>query len=289
MSIDKTARETAPLIVIGAARSGTKFVRDVLSTSSEFARVPYDVNFVWRSSQPALSHDQLDPAHLTASQAGQIRTMLDRVSRRKPGQRLIEKTVSNTLRIPFVCAVYPDAQFIHLIRDGRAVAESSMRMWTAPPDKRQLLKKLHNLPLSYWRYPTWFVVNYLRGRALGRSGGRVWGPRYPGIDSDIESLPIERIVSRQWTSCVEAATRDLAALPAGRVFEVRYEDLVANPEVLDQLCQFARVANPTAVKSKFSEVVDRTATDKWRAVLTQGQVEAIGHEQSEMLEKFGYQ
>src|SRR4051812_20775701 len=37
-----------PVIVIGAARSGTKLLRDSLATHADVARVPYDVNYVWR-------------------------------------------------------------------------------------------------------------------------------------------------------------------------------------------------------------------------------------------------
>ena len=36
------------VIIIGAARSGTKYLRDVLATAPNAARVPYDINYIWR-------------------------------------------------------------------------------------------------------------------------------------------------------------------------------------------------------------------------------------------------
>ena len=233
----------SPIVIIGAARSGTKFLRDVLAAGPDTAAVPYDVNYVWRTGQEAMHHDRLEPVTATPERAASIRARLRRLARAGNGDVLIEKTVSNGLRIPFVDVVLPDARFVHLIRDGRDVAESAMRQWRAPPDWFGLWRKLTAMPLANARYALWFARNLASGTVTaGRSGGKLWGPRYPGILDDVAHLPLAGVCARQWARTVEYARADLDALPRDRVFEIRYEDLTANEAALADLVE--RLALP---------------------------------------------
>lgn len=279
----------APVIVLGAARSGTKFLRDLLGSRGDFAKVPYDVNYVWRAPQSATPHDRLDPALLRQKDIARIRATLDKIAGRKSGATLLEKTVSNTLRVPYVSAIYPEARYLHIIRDGRAVAESSFRMWQAPPDTGGLKRKLKDLPLSYWNYAGWFALNYAKGRLQGRGGGKIWGPRYPGIDEDLAALPLMNVVARQWSRSIEICSEDLKAVPAARVFEVRYEELVTNPDKVAELSRFAGVADPSAIVADFYKRVDKSGLDKWRAALKPDEIAAIENEQAGLLARHGYQ
>ena len=47
-----------------------------------------------------------------------------------PRDRVVEKSVSNTLRVRFVDAVFPDAQYVVIVRDGRDVAASARAQWS---------------------------------------------------------------------------------------------------------------------------------------------------------------
>ncbi len=161
-------------------------------------------------------------------------------------------------------------------------------MWNAPPDGEGLKEKLKGLPPAYWSYVGWFALNYLKGRLSGRGGGRFWGPRYPGIDEDLDALPLMQVVARQWVRCVETATADLAGLPATRVFEVRYEALLKDPERVRALCKFAGVADPTRVMEAFARKVDLSTLEKWRAKLSPDELKLVEDEQAEALRRFGY-
>ena len=57
--------ERSPVFIIGAARSGTKFLRDVLAASPEVACVPYDVNYIWRYKNENYPHDALAVESIT--------------------------------------------------------------------------------------------------------------------------------------------------------------------------------------------------------------------------------
>ena len=259
---------TGPIIIIGAARSGTKFLRDVLAASPDAAAVPYDVNYVWRYKAGDADDDVLDPATLTPARADFIRKTLPTLARARPGQVLIEKTVSNSLRVPFVAAVFPDARFVHLIRDGRDVTESAMRQWQAPPNWKALWQKLRGIPLANLGYVFWFAGNFVSGLFSGRKGGNVWGPRFPGIMDLAGKADLAEICARQWVASVERASADLAALPeAGtRVFEIRYEDLIADEAALRDLAEKLDLADPDAVVASFKKRLRPGEPAQWRAL-----------------------
>ena len=100
-----------------------------------------------------------------------IRKTVGSLAKSKAGDILIEKTVSNALRVAYVNEVFPQARFIHLIRDGRDVTESAMRLWQAKPDWKSLRRKLLGMPLSNIGYVWWFARNFISGRRAGRMGG----------------------------------------------------------------------------------------------------------------------
>ena len=239
--------DIAPVIVIGAARSGTKILRDILASGPGSAAVPYDVNYVWRYGAEGAPDDMLDPGDLTPRRRDFIRKTLPRLAGAGRGEVMVEKTVSNTLRVPFVDAVFPNARYVHLIRDGRDVTESAMRQWQAPPDWSALWTKLRGMPLSNLGYVAWFAGNMVKGFTSGRGGGKVWGPRFAGIEEVAEAEGLAAVCARQWVASVTAARTDLAALPNARVHEIRYEDMVANPALLGDLARDLGLPDPEGI------------------------------------------
>lgn len=162
-----------PIIVIGAARSGTKWVRSLLASTGSFRVVPYDVNYIWRSGQHALPHDVLSPA-IGDRQAARIRSLLDRValpSPQGPGQPMLEKTVSNALRVPFVRRVFPGARFVEIVRDGREAIASTFEQWNRPMERSYGLRKALAVPPACWPY---LIQLGLRSAGVARSS-RSWG------------------------------------------------------------------------------------------------------------------
>jgi hypothetical protein len=219
---------TRHIIIVGAARSGTKILRDVLAEATGVGCVPYDVGFVWRYGNEPVPHDVLDPATVTPRIQRFVRRYVDRYAR-SGRDVVIEKTVGNSLRVPFVHAVMPDAAFVHLVRDGRDVVESARRQWSAPADHEYLLRKVRHFPLrlvpSYGREYVLAQMSLL-GRVPSRAA--TWGPRYPGIDDDVASSNLLTVCARQWRASVEYASRDLARVST-LVIDVRYEQLVWEP------------------------------------------------------------
>lgn len=278
-----------PIVIIGAARSGTKFLRDLLAESRAANAVPYDVNYVWRYGAAAMPDDALRADDLTQDRAGFIRRTLASLAGVGGSELvMIEKTVGNTLRVPYVAKVLPDARFVHLVRDGRDVTESAMRLWQAPPDWSALWTKLRRLPLSNIGYAAWFAGNFAKGVMSGRGGGKVWGPRYPGIETDAASLPLARVAARQWRHSVEASANDLAALPPDQVVEIRYEDLVAHPASLDRLIDWLELPDGAAVRARHARMVQTGHGGKWRTALNEKDLNDVFDEIGTTLGAFGY-
>ena len=214
------------IIILGAARSGTKLLRDAIAQSRRVDAVPYDINYVWKVGNEGYPNDAL-PRHLAnLEDALRIRKFVYRFKRRRENL-IVEKTVSNTLRVEFVAAIFPGARFIHLIRDGLDVVESAMHSWQSSPPVRYLFKKAVATmsPLTV-RYFVGRTLSWLRFDA---SQERIWGPRYPGVDSDIRTSSLEYVCARQWQESVERTLEGLSNVSKSRVLTVRYEDFVRDP------------------------------------------------------------
>ncbi|HAY07239.1 MAG TPA: hypothetical protein DCY26_11360 [Hyphomonas sp.] len=257
---------TSPIILIGAARSGTKFLRDVLASGAGTAAVPYDVNYVWRYGAEGALDDVLDPAMLTSRRKEFIRRTLRVLAKVGPDDILIEKTVASTLRVPFVEAVFPNARYIHLIRDGREVAESATRQWEAPPNWSALAQKVRDIPIRNLGYVAWFGWNLVKGLGAGRMGGNVWGPRFPGIDAVAEEAPLSRVCAQQWLESYTRASADLprVAQAESRVFTIRYEDLIRDETALVSLLDQLGLPDQETILTAFRRKLRPNEPQVWR-------------------------
>lgn len=284
------SQSSRPIIILGAARSGTKFLRDTLGASHETALVPYDVNYIWRSGNEAVQHDALDASLATEPIIKRVKSGLARVAGlcADDQRRLVEKTVSNTLRLDFVARVFPDADYVHLVRDGRAVLESSLRQWRAPADWHYLMRKVRAFPLRNYRYAFWYMRN--RTRAWGRGGVRVpvWGARYPGIECDVQQFGIAMACARQWVRSVTSVQEALQRLPTVRVHELRYESLISDRRVLEGLVRWLGLQHSDAVLERYVQTVSSRPSVAWEAGLSAREVTAVQFEITPLLRRLGY-
>ena len=225
-----------PVIIIGAARSGTKFLRDILADHPKVVRVPYDINYIWRTGNENLDDDEFEYAKFNVRIKNKIRSLIQKScgASYPLSDFFVEKTVSNALRIRFVDMVYPDAKYIHIFRNGIGVVESSKRCWREPRSKSQWLKKIMSFPLSNYRYLFWFIKNTF----FNSVQIPVWGPRYAGIDGDVNQMSLLQVCARQWLRCVSRSANQLNLIENSRVFSVSYEELVSDRNSVKNICDF---------------------------------------------------
>lgn len=255
------------IVVVGAARSGTKFLRDLIASSAACKRVPYDVNYVWRTGNEAKQDDDLQPADCTQEIGKQIEKSLRSLSRWRPGcgaRFVVEKTVSSCLRIPFIEKALPNVRYVHLVRDGRDAVESSFRIWNEPVSWRYLLGKLRYVPVRNFHHVLWYAKNILKGRSSGRRGVAVWGVRYAGIEDEVKTESVATICARQWAICTQTAIQDLAEIPSQRKLDIRYESLTDGQHELQRICEFLELPDPDTVGVYFKRELNRGRSQAWR-------------------------
>lgn len=253
-----TSSGVSPVVLLGAARSGTKFVRGVLASADDYLATPFDANHIWRIGNAASADDQLAPASISDRTARTIREALWKLAAPDgvpDGAVLVEKTVSNSLRPDFVERVLPGARYVFLVRDGRDVVESTYRMWLEPPDAGGLMRKLASLPLKALPYAAWYGANMAMGKLRGR-GVAIWGVRYRGIARDLERLTVPEVCAHQWRACVESTVEFAGSVGPSRIVRLHYEDIVRNPAALDPIADFLGLGLPG--RARFRDELRRT-------------------------------
>ncbi len=271
-----------PIVILGAARSGTKMLRAAIAADPRVAEVPHDINHIWKYGNYSCPHDELAPELLTPGIARFIRGYLAGFTS-KGAARIVEKTVSNTLRVPFVCGVLPDCVFVHLVRDGRDVAASARSKWSEPMQWGRLFRKVRSLPLrgvgTYgWDY---YLRTRLTGIARGDRSTPIWGPRFDGIEQAVGRLPLIETCGLQWKRSVDSARSGLSSLPADRRLTISYEELVRHPvQTMARVMDFVGLAMGRETEAFAQTQIVSGNIGKWRRDITEtelpGLLEAIG-------------
>lgn len=221
-----------PVIIIGAPRSGTNMLRDVLVHLPGVATWPADeINYIWRHGNVRYPSDEFTVSMARPRVRQYIRRRFDRVARRYGAATVVEKTCANSLRVPFVDAVVPEARYLFIRRDGFDAIGSAMERWKAPLDVPYLARKARFVPLTdlpyYGGRYLWHRVYRLFSRERRLAS---WGPRLDGMPQLLARHPLDEVCALQWRQCLEAAQGAFETMAARRWMEIIYEDFVRDPE-----------------------------------------------------------
>lgn len=230
-----------PVIIIGAARSGTNMLRDCLTALPGVGTWPCDeINYIWRHGNKRYPTDEFSPDRATGPVKRYIRRAFDRVAEKQRLEYVVEKTCANSLRVGFVDRVVPEAKFIFLVRDGRDVVASAMKRWTAPLDPGYLLRKARYVPPADLPFYAWRYLCNRAFRLVSRERRLAfWGPKFEGMRRLLDGAGLTEVCAAQWARCVRKASQSLDRIEPGRVCRVRYEDYVHRPrERFRRICDF---------------------------------------------------
>ena len=151
--------------------------------------------------------DARDAASLSARERAYVYCAIRLFGR---GERFVDKTPENCLRIGYLDALFPDARFVFLHRAAADNVSSLMEGWRARP---RFLK--YRLPLEL------DGVETLNGN--GWSFTLVPGWR------DLQHASLEEICARQYVASNQAVLDAGSAIDRARWVDVRYEDLTGSP------------------------------------------------------------
>ena len=297
--------KTMPIcFIIGAPRSGTTILCDVLDRHPEIESIsePY---FVWDwysggGEDDLRSEELADPRTREFVRAEFARTL------QKSGKSiLVEKTPENCFRIPYMKALFPEAKWIYLYRDGRDVIVSMDKEWRR---RKEIVenRSVSGLTRTAWRMLT--RQKYWRNRFLALrhelaqnvslnprrffnkakwKGRAAWGPRFPGwmdaLDNSASSVLFNAV---QWRECIRYSLRDLDLVDDEERISVSYEAMVTSPEtVLDAICDFLGVSRHPEIGSDLSP----RSIGNWRTRFAGEELRAIEGIIAPQMRKLGYE
>lgn len=133
----------------------------------------------------------------------------------REGVRFLEKTPKNALRVPFIHALYPDAQFIYLVRQPVPNIASIIDAWRSG--------KFVTYPqLPGWKGP--------------------WSLLLPPEWQTLSGCSIAETAAFQWKQANLQAISAFENVPPSQVLCVNYDDLCRAPiNVVDSICDFIDV------------------------------------------------
>jgi hypothetical protein len=164
--------------------------------------------------------------------------LIRQVSRpfKHPPIRLVEKTIANAFRVPFMRALFPDACFLYLTRDPRANIAAMYRGWLNPH-----------------RYSVYPFADAFR---IGGYPDTHWNYFLPPGWEKLSGRPLHHVCAYQWRVLHEYCLRDLESVDQTRHMRIKFEDLVAHPaEVLATVANWAGI--PPGPMLRFSEGLPR--------------------------------
>lgn len=238
-------KEQCPIIILGAARSGTTVLGKAFREHPDVLYVE-EPKYVWKHGYGYLGHDVLRAYHANKKQKDYIRNYFKRMLVLSGKKILVEKSPSNCLRIEYIHSIYPNAKYIHIIRDGRNVALSAFKKSTGNieqissamiPNKTNRFKdifatikrKLNQGGMTFldfiYTFPhfTNSLLNMLNIKKY-----KLWGPRFIGMRDAVKIYSQIEIAGLQWKYSVETVKNYIDTTHIN-CLEVKYEDILRNP------------------------------------------------------------
>ena len=263
-TVGRAARVDRPVLMYGMPHSGTTVSMELT------ARHPDLANF--SEANPVLqAHDYFNYADgdyvRTAADATpeEVRRLRQRFAfhawlHRRP--RLLNKSPHNMVRLDFLREVFPDACFVHIIRDGRAVVQSLIWGHASADEATDRFKpwRQREDPFPGVKPPRW--------RELLR-------------DNPLEQHAL------QWRDALTYALEleERLKLP---VQHVRYETLCQDPRgTLEALFRFADLRVSPSILARLPERLENR-NDKWRTRFSAAEADLITQIQEPVLRRLGY-
>ena len=173
--------------------------------------------------------------------------------------RLLVK-ITGWPRIGFLNEVFDDARFIHIVRDGRAVASSLLHV-------------------HFWR--GWYGPQGWRAGLLSPEDQATWEAY------DRSFVALAGLEWRIQMRAIDAAKRILDPL---RFHEVKYEDFCLRPvEVCREVLDFSELPVPAEFEKEVRATGIKDMTKRWRDDLTPAQQELLDELLHQDLLRYGYE
>lgn len=244
---------------------------------------------VWSWGNSYKPDDRLTGADARENVRRKIHAIFGRFVAEAGKSRLVEKTPSNCLRIPFLRAVFPDAKIILVVRDGRSVLRSTGEIQDKGVPTSRIVQRALETP--------WFEWPAYAGRAamtitrkITRRPLTFWGPRPPGWREWVRQDHPDVVRAKQWSATILSAVEDGQRDDPERFMQFKYEDLMHSPrEVMQRIVDFAELEGAGALVDHVAGSADPNRQGKWRDQLDSETIDRIRPHMEPTLNRLGYQ
>lgn len=206
----------------------------------------------YQVQQPDLPLTESDVKY---SDTTSMKKLISRYIKHSNSERFLNKNTRNTRRCRYLLKIFPDAFFIHTIRDGRAVTNSLINT-------------------SFWRnLPLWYHDE-------GKTPAQL-------IDEGMDEI---LLAAKLWKYEVERILSDSEKIPKEQYMEIRYETLTEKPEAaLMKILSFCDL-DWNSEFEKFVKSFDaQNRNYKWKQNFSDEQRNNIQDELEPLLSKLGYE
>lgn len=269
------------LFVVGCPRSGTTWIQLLLAQHAAVATAPETQIFAYYLDQfrRQWKHEHEGPGKRHQGKAGLSRLLseeefrelcrhcaqevLDKIARRHPDpQMVVEKSPRHALEAEWIASLFPEALFLHVVRDPRDTAASLLaagRSWGGWAPRN---------PIDAARM---WKAHVAGARRMATLGGRYREVRFESLRSDAAG-ELHRIF--EWLGLRADRTECERAVEACRLERLR-ED--ADPDRLP-------LPGTRSPRGFFR----RGEVGSWRAELSRGQVRVIERLCGDLMDTLGY-
>jgi hypothetical protein len=245
-----------PIFAIGCPRSGTSIFARLLGEHPDIINYS-EAGTIW---DPDNYYNGEADHHWTVDEVREkdVQRIVSHfrfeqwMSKRK---RLLNKHLRNSVRIAYIKKIFPDATFIHVIRDGRAVVNSILRKVEEQPYRKEI---------PFWNFckpPNW---------------------------RELQQKDAVAQTAWQWREIVQHILTFSAELK-NRYIEVKYDQLCSEPREM-----LAHVLTKLEMEDRggflMRKIPDklRDADYKWKQYLNEAEIKVINEIQEPLLRQLGY-
>lgn len=245
-----------PIFILGAPRSGTSLFNRMLSEHPHIANLSEAV-YIWEPKDKNFNRDHVKRASDADDESrSRLRHTFGLYQRIKGKDVFCNKCPRSSVRIEFINTIFPDAQFVHLVRDGRAVVNSILSII-----EREDFRKVDPFG-KFCRPDNWREY--------------------------VDKNPLERFAN-QWVGILDTVHNDKQGIDQSRWIEIKYEELCTKPdEVLRSTYQALglpideiTLANATTMPSSMNY--------KWKAKFGENEADLLRDIMSKWLIHYGYE
>ncbi len=183
-----------------------------------------------------------------------LRNKFEHIRKNAGGEILLSKRTANNRRISLLKKIFPDAKYIHLIRDGRAVAYSALQV-------------------------AWWNDHLL-----------YWAGRTPRQMKEDGFNPLE-LAARNWVEEMKSLESGTVLLQKNQLLEIQYDELLRYPhEKIQDILNFMGVTSQkdTVFWNTLETLQLAPKHERWVSSWTESELNIVHNVQQEALYRWGF-